>query len=685
MISWRREWTWGLLLVVAVLIAFGPTLLAGFVWDDDIYVTKDALLTSPGGLWKMWFSLDTPSQYFPLTYTALYVEHALWGLNPAGYHLVNILLHAVNALLVWRVLTRLRIPGALLAAGIFALHPVTVESVAWVSELKNVLMCLFFMLSILAWIDFVERPGKTRWLYYALSLVFCALSLFAKTTACTLPAALLLILWMKKVPIDWRRLAQVLPHLVMGVCLGLISMWWEKHHQGSYGKAFHIPWAERFLIASHALWFYAGKVFWPAHLTVNYRLWNVSASSPACYIWPAATALMAALIWWIRRWSGRGLETGVLFFAATLAPMLGFFMLYTFVYSYVADHYQYVACIGLIALAAAGIELVLGRIPGKAQVVRIVVYNILLLTLGTLTFLQCGIYASEETLWSATLRENRDSWLALGNLGAELSKDGQMDAAISDYRRALDLNPNFLGINYDMGVCYFSMGRLDDAIQAYRRELQLDPSNDIAHNNIGKALEQQGHWNEAVAEYQTALAIDPNSGAANDNLGMALLKLGRLDDAIAHLQKAVEIEPAFVGEQDCLGLAYAKKGRQPDAINHFENAVATNADNIEAGDHLSWLLATAPDASVRDGARALTLAQHAAELSGNENPTNLESLAAADAETGNFKDAAAVAERGLDLAVKQNNKPLAEALRAEMKLYLSGKPARDSAAHWNLF
>src|SRR5262245_46525519 len=266
---WNQAWLAGLVLVALTVFAYQPAWNAGFIWDDDAYVTQNSLLTAPDGLKRIWFSLDSPSQYFPLVYTTFRFERALWGLNAAGYHWVNLLLHAVNALLVWRLLTRLKIPGAWLAAAIFALHPVNVESVAWTTQLKNVQSLFFSLLALLTWIEFVETDRhRGRW--YGLTLLFYALALLSKTTACTLPAALLLILWLKRRPIQWNRIAQIVPFLMMGVAMGMVSMWWERHHQGTEGAIYSIPLLERVLIASRAVWFYAGKLLWPSNLTFNY-------------------------------------------------------------------------------------------------------------------------------------------------------------------------------------------------------------------------------------------------------------------------------------------------------------------------------------------------------------------------------------------------------------------------------
>src|SRR5437762_7415334 len=229
---WRRDWFFCLILAVVTMLAYQPAWNGGFIWDDDEYVTNNELLTAPDGLRRIWFSLDAPSQYFPLVYTTFRIEHALWGLNPFGYHCVNLLLHIANALLVWRLLARLKVPSAWLAGAIFALHPVQVESVAWISELKNVLMGFFFLLTLLAWIEYVDLPAgdKWRWRFYTAALACFALALLAKSTACTLPAALLLILWLRKHRISGRTFLEITPFLFFALGSGLLAIWWEKYH-----------------------------------------------------------------------------------------------------------------------------------------------------------------------------------------------------------------------------------------------------------------------------------------------------------------------------------------------------------------------------------------------------------------------------------------------------------------------
>ncbi|HEX4119129.1 MAG TPA: O-GlcNAc transferase, partial [Verrucomicrobiae bacterium] len=408
----------GALLSVCVALAYQPAWNAGFIWDDDVYVTNNHLLTAPDGLRRIWLSLDTPSQYFPLVYTVFRVEHHLWGLASAGYHCVNILFHAANAILLWGLLRRLKIPGAWLGAALFALHPVQVESVAWVTELKNVLSLFFCLLAVRAWLEFADdRPHP--WLWYGAAFVCQLLALFAKTTACTLPAVLFLTLWIQRKPINLRRILQIAPFLLAGVGMGIVTVWFERHHQYAVGETFAIRPLARLLIASRAVWFYLGKLIWPVNLSFSYARWHIDPANPLAYIWLVCGVLATAAILALRRFAGRGPETAMLFYVAVLSPLLGLIMEYTFRYSFVADHYQYAACIGPLALAAAGIDKFVVR-AGRSLLLRPVTYALLLGILGTLTWRQCRIYDNSETLWRATLERSPGSTIARNNLSQVL-------------------------------------------------------------------------------------------------------------------------------------------------------------------------------------------------------------------------------------------------------------------------
>jgi tetratricopeptide (TPR) repeat protein len=635
-----------LALVLATVLAYHPVWRAGFIWDDDVYVTHNPLLTAPDALRRIWFSLDSPSQYFPLTYTTFYFERLFWGLNPAGYHCVNLLLHAANALLAWRLLTRLRLPGAWLAAALFALHPVQVESAAWITERKNVLMAFFFLLALLAWTRFIDQTTKQPWRSYALALIFSTLALSAKTTACTLPAALLLVLWLKKMPIAWRRLAQVAPFAALGAGMGLVTIWWERYHQGTQGADFAISPVERVLIASRAFWFYAGKLLWPENLAFSYPRWTISASDPSAYGWSLAAAALGVVIWRARRRLGRGVEVAVVFFAVTLSPVLGFIMLYTFRYSFVADHYQYLACLGLLALAAAGIERGLSWAAKRTPFLNLkpMCCAVLLTILGALTWLQCGQYADAETLWRTTLARNPASWMACDNLGNVLRDRGSLVEAIAQYRKALDLKPDYTE----------------------------------GHNDLGNALSEQEAVAEAIAQYRKALDLQPNFARAYYNLGNALIKQRAVAEAIAQYRKALSIQPRFADAQFNLGLALFQNGETKEALDSWQQALAMKPDLLKVLNRQAWLLATTSDASLRNGAKAVALAEQANQWAGGGDPIILYTLAAAYAEAGRYDQAAATARKALNQAKAQKNERLAGALQEEIKRCEAGLPIRET-------
>jgi tetratricopeptide (TPR) repeat protein len=571
------ELVWGLLLAGATILFYQKAWHAGYVWDDDIYVTGNKLLTAPDGLRRIWFSFDSPSQYFPLVYTTFRFEHALWELNSSGYHWVNLLLHAANALLLWRLLRVLRVPGAWLAAAIFALHPVQVESVAWITERKNVLMGFFFLLSLLCWTDFVERKSEGKWRSYALALVFYALALFSKTTACTLPAALLLIQWLKGKRISWSYLAQIAPVVALGMGMGLVTIWWERYHQGTQGQLFAIGLWERVLVASRALWFYAGKLLWPAHLAFNYPRWTVSVARLSDFSWSAAILALGAAIVFARRTLGRGPEVATLFFVATLSPMLGFIMLYTFRYSFVADHYQYLASIGPIALAAAGITAGLDALKKRIRLFAQVLCGALLLLLGAKTWHQCAVYTDLDTLWKATISENPDSWMAYNNLGLRLVRAGRFDEGIADYKKALEINPRFAEAYYNLGNALTRTGKpVEEAASAYKQALEIEPRMAAAYSNLGTIFLSAGRGEESIAYFTKALQLEPGNAATHNQLGDALFRAGRLEESIAHYRTAVQLDPNDVTIFRDLGRTLAQAGRTDEAIAVFGRIVELN-------------------------------------------------------------------------------------------------------------
>lgn len=530
-----------LLLALVVALAYLPALRGGFIWDDDIYLTHNPLVTAPDGLRRIWFTTEAPSQYFPLVYTSFRLEHALWGMNPAGYHATNVLLHIANALLVRLLLARLALPGAWLAAALFALHPVQVESVAWVTERKNVLSLLCSLLALLAWLRYCDAPAGRRLRPYLSGLGALLLALFAKTTAVTVAPVLLLVCWLRGERPSRSRALAAAPFFAAGLAMALVSLWWEEHLQGTRGAPFAFTVPERILIAGRAFWFSLGKLAWPADLSFIYPRWAIDAHAAAGYVWPAAALLGFGALWHQRQRLGRGPVAAFLTYLVVLAPTLGFFALYTFRYSFVADHYQYAACIGPLALVAAALTRD-GAGPGTRRLLSAAAL-VLVAALSVLTFHRAGIYRDERSLWEDTLARDPQSMIAAGNLGIVLMNEGRLDEAMALARTVRDRNPEAQEARLNLGVLLARAGRYAEAVPEFREAVRIRPDDDGARIKLGAALARVGDPAGAAAQYREALRLDPGSALARYNLGSLFAGLGRLEEAAAQLEEALRLAP----------------------------------------------------------------------------------------------------------------------------------------------
>jgi protein O-mannosyl-transferase len=580
-----RQWKavlLGAFLATLVVIAYLPALGGGFSWDDDAYVTNNLTLRSVAGLSQIWGRLTATPQYYPLVFTSFWLEYHLWGLNPFGYHVVNVLLHTLAAILLWRVLVRLQLPGAWLAAGIFALHPVAVESVAWVTERKNVLSGVFYFAAALAYLRWQDSRATARRTLYLLSLALFLCALFSKTVTASLPAALLLVTWWKHGRITRRDVWPLLPFFVAGGALGLVTSWLERTHVGANGPDWTLSFWDRFLIAGRALWFYAGKLFWPANLTFIYPRWQIDPRIWWQWLFPAAAIALVMILWSLRNRIGRGPLVAVLFFAGTLFPALGFANVYPMRFSFVADHFQYLASAGLIVLAAAGLTRIFRPAPFAALLVP--------LLLAVLTWEQSAIYADQKTLWLDTLSKNPAGWMAHNNLGTVLESEGRIDEALSRYEEAVRLKPDHAEAHNNLGNTFYKKGRTDAAIHEYREAIRLKPDYAIAYSNLGTALGANGSTDEATKQFQESIRLDPLDGRAHYNFGIALFKSNRGDDAIKEFQEAVRLLPDYTSARVNLGIALRGAGRLDEAIAQFREAVRSNPDLAEARNDLGIAL-----------------------------------------------------------------------------------------------
>ena len=679
---WNRNSLSAGLLLLITLIAYIPAIQGGFVWDDDRYLTENQTLRSLQGLKKIWVEPNSTPQYYPLVFSTFWFEYRLWGLRPTGYHLVNVLLHAVSSLLLYRLLLYLNLPGAWLAAAVFALHPVQVESVAWVTERKNVLSGFFYFASAFCLFRFFGIAGARekksgRW-WYCSGLLLFACALLSKTVTCTLPAAMFLVLWWKRDRLRGREVAALLPFFTLGLVMGLATVWLEQHQVGATGPEWNLSLGERFLIAGRALWFYVGKLIWPAELIFNYPRWQVDTSVWWQYIYPAAVLFVVLLLWIIRDRVGLGPLVAFLVFCGTLFPALGFFDVYPFQYSYVADHFQYLASVGLIALLVGVIATVASQLPEWEQRITSSLGLIVLLLLGVQTWHQGYVYRDIETLWNDTLEKNPESWLAHNNLGIFLTERGKLQEGIAHYSEALRIKPDHAKAHYNLGNALARQGRFEEAIAHYSQALRINPNYASAHNNLAVTLMKLGKLQEAIDHFYQVLQIIPDQAEPHYNLGVVLAEKGNIDEAIDQYYEALKIAPNNSDAHIQLALLWRSQGRTDKAIEHYNKALSLSPASTLVLNNLAWILATNQNSNLRDGARAVQLAEKASKLSGYKDAVFLDTLAAAYAEAGRFHEAWQTAQKAVELALTEGRAQLAEDIKKRMQLYKAGKVFYES-------
>jgi Flp pilus assembly protein TadD len=585
------------LLLVAMAGAYLPALRAGYIWDDDDYVTGNPLLESAEGLVRIWTEPRESPQYYPAVFTTFWVERRLWDENPFGYHLVNVLLHGANAILVAAILGGLGVPGAWLAAGLFALHPVHVESVAWVTERKNVLSGLFYLLALLAYLRHVglwrrpearERTAPRRGGGYWAALASFQFALWSKSVTATLPAALLLLLWWKRGRASRREVLELLPFFGLGAAWGLHTAWLEASHVGAFGEDWAFTWAERLLLAGRVPFFYLGKLLWPGELVFFYPRWQIDASAAWQYAFPAGLAAAMALLWLGRRQVGRGPLVAMLYFVGTLFPVLGFLNVYPMMFSYVADHFQYLASIGPIALASAGLTLFAGRlVRTPSSPLALAPAAALLAVLGALTWEHCHAFQDQEALWRHTLARNPDAWLAHNNLGNVLLAKGERSEAAVHFRESLRLRPSYWEPVNNLGVIAAGEGRMEEAERRFRAAAGMQENYWEPRLNLANLLHDSGRLGEAEAFYREAEAIAPEAPSVHYHLALLLAEEDRLEEAIHHYRQSLALDPGFAPARYNLGVALDRQGRVEEAVAEYRAAVEAAPSYVEALNNLA--------------------------------------------------------------------------------------------------
>ena len=635
-----------LALGVLVAVSYAPAVLwGGFVWDDRV-ITEAPPIRNWNGLWSIWFSPSDlefwEGHYWPLVYTTFWLEHKLWGFAPAGYHAVNVLLHGANTLLLWHVLLRLAVPGAWIVAAVFAVHPLHVESVAWVLERKDVLSALFYLAAFWTWDRFVDEPyAKGRMRRYVSTLALFMLGMLSKSIVVTLPAALLIRQWWKRGRVVIADLIRLVPFFAVGLAIAAAD---TSFYRSKEAISFDYLLIERVLIAAHALWFYVGKLLWPAGLAVIYPHWEVRVADPLAWGYVAAAVTAGAALWFLRHRIGRGPLAGALFFTITLAPVLGLVDFGYMQFSFVADRYQYLAGIGVITVivgsaAACFLHLVApsysptegfhsDRLPTAAKWEMVGAVSVLLIVLGVLTWRQAGIYRDNVTFYTHILAHNPTARSAQYNLGNALITAQRPEEALAAFRIATAQQPDSVDAHSNTGRALMDLGRLDEAaerlrhalemdprhkvslqnlalvrvrqhrpaeaLDIYRRLLEIDPRHVGGHSGMGIALHYLGRTDEALQSVDRALALDPTYAEALVNrelmpqvrshadAGRALMEQGRLDEAEQHLRYVLQIDPAYTPALQNLALLQLRRQRYDEALALYRRLVEMNPDHAEA-------------------------------------------------------------------------------------------------------
>lgn len=728
-----------LVLAALTLAVFGQTAGFGFVnYDDGFYVYHNAKVAGGLSLKNLaWvFTHADCSLYHPLTMLSLMADYQLHGLSAGGYHLTNVLLHTASVILLFLVLWRMT--GAVwrsaFVAAVFAIHPLRVESVAWVAERKDVLGTFFFMVTLGAYAHYVRNPKS--WARYLMVAAAFTMALLSKPTAVTLPFLLLLLdFWpLQRTDPPRRLILEKIPLLALSAAACVMTMVGAGGEIAAYA---HVPLPARIANASVSYIIYLRQIFWPQGLAVFYPRPEHGYAPWMIVFSVLALALVTGGVWALRR-RQRWLLVGWLWYLGMLMPMIGLVQAGAFAH---ADRMTYLPQIGAyIALVWLVAEWKVNRVAIGIAMVAVVA------ALTVCAWQQTQYWRDSERLWTRALACTSRNYMAHYNLGVYLVENGRPDEAIAHYRETVEIKPDhaeawnnlgtiffqqgsfdeamanyqkavqfdssYASAQYNLGMAFVKKGRSNEAMAQFQTALQLNPANADAHYNLARLLEQQGrldeakaHYqktleiqpgyaesfnslgnglrekgrmDEAIAQYQEALRINPGYTGAHVNLGSAQLQQGKTDEAISELQQALRIEPGSAPAHNSLGNALLQKGNVTEAIAQFDKAIELAPADPWIKNNLAWLLATTPDSSLRNGRKAVELAKAATDAATEESPILLHTLAAALAADGRFSEAADTAQRALLLANSESRTKLAAQLESEIKFYEAGQPIHIS-------
>ena len=573
-----------IIIAATTLVVYLSAMQSGFVWDDDCMLTNNRVLKEKG-LYDSWFTTSQPN-YWPITSTSYWVEHKLWGLNPAGYHITNILIHTICALLIWRILILLKIPVAWPAALIFAVHPVNVESVAWIAQRKTLLATLFFLITLLLYLKFENNSSL---LLYWLSAGTFVLAMLSKGSVVGLPIVLLLAAWWQRGTVSRRDLLRSAPFFAVSAVMSCVEIWFQYNRAIGGDVIRSDNFFARLAGAGMAVWFYIYKAILPINLIFIYPRWQIDPKNWLFFVPLMALAGLFLLFWLYRKSWGRPFLFALSYYVVMLLPILGFFNIYFMRYSLVADHYQYASIIGIISLIAGVCYYIAGRLGGQWNNRVKTAAAVIVVVLGILTLRQSRAYANAETLWNDTLRKNPNSWVAHNNLGSALLQQGKINEAISHYYQILKTRPDDAEAHNNLGIALGTQGRFVQAFEHYLQALQIRPDFADAHYNFGNALQACGQLDEAVKEYRKALLIKPDDADVHYNLARIFQLQGKPDEAINHYNEVLRIKPKSIAAYNNLANVLVSQDKFDEAVNCLQKALKVEPDNADTHYNLAGI------------------------------------------------------------------------------------------------
>lgn len=626
------------LILAGCLVAFYPVFRAAYVLDDPLFFTHNPLVSDPSGIFKIWFSPRDLANFYPLVYTSFWMEYRLWGLNTAGCHGVNLALHASNAILLFVLLRRIHAPVALAVALLFALHPSRVEVVALASQRKDVLSVFFYLLAAIRWFHYEDRGGKS--LLIQTALLFVA-GLLSKAVICTLPVALFLGSWARAGRMPLHRWRPLLMLLMIGLFFAGIAAYWERWRTGASPEMINLSSLMRVQLAARAIWFYLGKLLWPANMMLMYPKWPLGEGSMQAWMFTGATLSAAVTLMLLLP---RRAKFALMFAILTISPALGIVDHASLYFTYTADHYQYLAAAGAFMLFSARARSSF-MIPAS---LRFLAPSLVVLALMLGTWNQARLHQSAETLWRHNADKTPDNPIPLWDVAIQLRDRGELEEARSILNRAVELDPNFVEAWYDMAGVSVKLNDLDGALAQLAQTVEAkaaypraERTKALAHDLWGRLLARQGKTDEALSHFEQSLVIMPEYAAARHNMGSTLLMAQRFEDARKVFAELIQFQPEDAPAHNGLAYALGELGDKSGSLAEYQAAVELKPDYYAARLNLGMAL--------RAAGRFAEAEEHlrdAVELSPNESAPILE-LASTLASAGRATEAIAMLDQFL--------------------------------------